>query len=148
MRRIVALALIASALCGCLVMVPGHLYPVEGPLTTVTPVGVYTLRISGVGTGGELSATLDGQPLRGPWSTVAPDDPTANSLAADWDRVYGTGFFTTHVLGTNMFAHGTLAGKGDMRLAVEFIDSPNDMLVHARGVASDNRGNVYKLTFQ
>ena len=141
----------ASLLSACgnlLVMVPGHLYPVEGPLTRVTPMPVYTLRISGVGNSGALSATLDGRPLSGSWSAAAPDDPSANSMAADWDRVYGAGFFTASVLGTNIFARGTLTGKGDTTLAMQFIDSPDDMLAHARGVATDNKGNVYKLTFQ
>ena len=150
MRRSQAVAtfISASLLSACVIAVPGHLYPVEGPLTSVTPVPVYTLRISGIGNSGTLSAKLDGQPLRGSWSPVAPADPSANSMAADWDRVYGAGFFTAYVLGTNIFAHGTLAGQGDTTLALQFIDSPNDMLVRARGVATDNRGNLYKLTFE
>jgi hypothetical protein len=67
-------------LSGCLVMVPGHLYPVQGTLAKA-----------------------------------------ANAMAAGWDPVYGGGFFTAQVLGTPLFA---------------------------RGVAADNQGNVYKLTFQ
>jgi hypothetical protein len=137
-----------SACPNLLVTVPGHLYPVEGPLTSVTPMPVYTLHISGVGNRGTLTARLDGQALGGSWSPVAPDDPAANSMAADWDRVYGAGFFTANVLGTNILARGTLAGKSDTTLTVQFIDSPDDLLAHALGVAADNKGNVYKLTFQ
>src|ERR1700747_3481416 len=96
-------ASLLSACANLLVAVPGHLYPIEGPLTSVTPMPVYTVRISGVGNRGTLAATLEGQALAGSWSPVAPDDPAANSMAADWDRVYGAGFFTANVLGTNMF---------------------------------------------
>lgn len=148
MAKIAVLALGLSLLTGCLVMVPGHLYPVEGPLAAVTPMPIYTVTISGVGNSGTLSTTLGGHSLRGSWSALRPNDPSANRMAADWDQVYGSGFFTAYVLGAPIFVRGVLAAEGQTTLTVEFIDSPGDMLVHARGVATDNNGNIYKLTFQ
>jgi hypothetical protein len=148
MAKIAALALSVSVLSGCLIMVPGHLYPVQGPLSTLTPAPIYTVVINGVGNSGTVSTTLGTRPLTGSWSVLRPDDPSANSMAAEWDRVYGNGFFTANVLGTPLLARGALAGKGDATLTVQFIDVPGDALAHARGVAADNAGNVYKLTFQ
>jgi len=148
MAKIAVLALSVSVLSGCLIMVPGHLYPVQGPLSTVTPMPIYTVVINGVGNSGTVSTTLGTRPVRGSWSVLRPDDPSANSMAAEWDKVYGNGFFTAHVLGAPLLARGTLAGKGDSALTVQFIDARGDALAHARGVATDNAGNLYKLTFQ
>jgi hypothetical protein len=40
MKRMCALPLVAMALSGCMVMVPGHLYPIHGPRFTNNPSDV------------------------------------------------------------------------------------------------------------
>jgi hypothetical protein len=115
-RDRVVLALSVSVLSGCLIMVPGHLYPVQGPLSTLPPAPIYAVVINGVGNSGTVSTTLGTRPLTGSWSVLRPDDPSANSMAAEWDRVYGNGFFTANVLGTPLLARGALAGKSDPTL--------------------------------
>jgi len=111
MKRLVPVALTAMLLSGCLVMVPGQLYPVQGPLSLESPAPIYKFTLSGVYKSGTLSATLpDGEVCKGDWSAIARDDPSAKQFSAQWDAVYGTGFFVANVLGNPVFAGAILIG--------------------------------------
>lgn len=46
MKLLVLLSLIAALATGCLVMVPGHLYPVQGALAAQTPAPIYKFTLS------------------------------------------------------------------------------------------------------
>ncbi len=147
-KRLALVTLVLSLLAGCMVMAPGHLYPVEGPLSTQAPVPIYKVTLSGVLTSGSMSATLpDGEVCSGGWTAIAQDDATAGSMSADWDRVYGAGFLVANVLGKPVFARATLTGTKGTNLQVQFYDPTPGQPANVEGVAKDNSGNIFKLTF-
>ena len=61
MKKLLPLMWGAALVAGCVVMVPGHLYPVHGPLSAQSPLPVYGVVISGVLKSGTLKATLGGR---------------------------------------------------------------------------------------
>ena len=147
-RHFALVLLMTPLLSGCIVGVPGHLYPVHGPLSAETPAPVYSVRFSGIWKSGTMSATLqDGEVCSGSWAAVPQDDPSANRMAAEWDSVYGSGFFVANVLGKPVFARATLSGTKGTTLSVELYDSTPGTMASAEGVAKDNKGNIFKLTF-
>ncbi len=78
MRLLVSLLLAATLLSGCVVMVPGHLYPVKGPLAATNPPPIHRLTLNGVYKSGTLTVTLpDGEACKGDWSAISQDDPRA-----------------------------------------------------------------------
>jgi hypothetical protein len=148
LKHLLLLLFAAALLTGCLVMVPGHLYPIQGPLATQNPPPVYPVVISGVLTTGKLSATLqNGEVCNGSWSQIKQSDPTANTMAAQWDLVYGQGFFVANVLGNPVFARAALTSPQGTTLNVEFYDPKPGNVNAVVGIAQDSRGNLYKLTF-
>jgi len=148
MKRWICIAPAAALLAGCIIAVPGHLYPVQGPLAAQSPPPIYTVRISGIMASGTLHATLaGGQTCSGSWSAVSKSDPNAARMANDWDRVYGPGYFTANVLGAAAFAQSALACQQGSTLEVQFYLPVPGHLQSARGVAVDGEGNLYKLTF-
>ena len=152
MDRIVLLILTSMMLAGCpssiLVRVPGHLYPIEGSLSAQTPAPIYKVVISGVGTSGTMSATLpSGEVCSGHWAPLRPDDPSASQLSVAWDHLYGQGFFVAHILGTSGVNRAVLAGDKGTTLTVEFSALNPARMSDVKGVAVDNNGNLFKLTF-
>jgi hypothetical protein len=130
-----ALLLVAALLVsGC---VAGHLYPVQGPLSAQTPRPIYNVKMDNAD---GISARLaDGEVCRGTWLDVAQGDPTARDMAAEWDLVYGKGFFLDSVLGKITVARAILTCPHDTKVTVEFNTT--------QGVAKDSNGDVFKLTF-
>jgi hypothetical protein len=136
-------------LSGCVVMVPGHLYPVQGPLAGATPPPIYRLTMNGIYDSGTLAATLpDGEKCAGNWSAISPNDPKARQMSAAWDSVYGAGFFVRHVLGSRVFARAVLTGNRGTILNVQFYDPKPGDVAAVVGVANDNSGNLFKLTME
>lgn len=68
-------------------------------------------------------------------------------MSADWDRVYGAGFFTANVLGNPVFARAHLSCQQGTTLGIQFYLQVPGQIGTARGVAEDSKGNLYKLTF-
>jgi hypothetical protein len=148
MKQIAQVLLTLTMLAGCLVMVPGHLYPVQGSLSTQTPVPIYNVTLSGVLNSGTMSATLQGgEVCSGNWATVSQKDPSASKWSADWDRVYGPGFFVANILGNPAFARAVLVGTQGTTLNVEFYAPTPGQIVGVKGIAMDSNGNIFKLTF-
>jgi hypothetical protein len=161
-RPTVVILLSACFLSGCVQV--AHLYPVQGPLAAQTPPPIYTGRITGVINSGSISAKLaNGEDFSGHWQAqsvgaLAKDSragvvPPFN-LSAEWDAVYGPGFYTARVLGAHLFARTTLTGKQGGALQLEMISQPvetadvKDVAApNIRGVARDEKGNVYKVAF-
>jgi hypothetical protein len=138
-----------SLLCACVGFPPGHLYPVQGPLAAQTPPPIFAASLSGFASG-SMQATLATGQVTGTWATVATTDPAAGKLAAQWDAVYGQGFFVANVLGNTRFCRATLSGEQGLHLDADFIvfPAPNPgQTVGAKGVAVDAQGNIYKMTF-
>jgi hypothetical protein len=139
-----------------------RLYPVQGPLSAQTPPPVYIAKMTGAFTSGSFSATLNGsEACTGRWAQVArpkaSTDATpasigaaADNMSAEWDTVYGPGFYVAHVLGARLYARAVLTGNQGTVLNVELykpdtVENSNASAI--RGVAKDNRDNVYKVAF-
>jgi hypothetical protein len=131
-----ALLLLAAVLVsGC---ATGHLYPVQGPLSTRAPPPTYTVRMDNADI---VSFKLgSGDLCSGMWSNLPKEDPTSRDLSAEWDLVYGKGFFLANVLGNIGLARAMLTCTKGTTVNVEFT---SDM-----GVAKDSSGDVFKLTFR
>jgi hypothetical protein len=130
----VLLLFAAALLSGC---ATAHLYPVQGPLSAQTPPPIYKFRME---SGDTMTAKLaNGENCPGSWLGIPQDDPTARDMAAEWDLVYGKGFFLANVLGKPGIGRGTLSCPSGMKVNVEFNSE--------KGVAKDDQGNVFKLTF-
>ena len=152
MRRLAATLLAATLLGGC--TLAGHLYPVQGPLAARTPAPIYPLTLHGPVltasrdiSSGSLSATLkDGEVCTGTWAGVAQDDSSASQMAAEWDSVYGPGFFVANILGTKGFGRSALSCDKGTTLNLEFHVPQSGDVNAIRGVAKDNRGDIFKVT--
>jgi hypothetical protein len=131
-----ALLLIATLLVsGC---AGGHLYPVQGPLSAQKPPPVYRIKME---YGDLISANLgNGEVCSGEWLDVVPEDPGARDMSAEWDLVYGKGFFVANVLGKPGIAHAKLTCAKDTTTVIAEFNS-------LKGVAKDTHGDVFKLTF-
>src|SRR5208337_3563936 len=155
---LVLLLLCVSTLSGC---ATARLYPVQGPLSTKTPVPVYVAKVTGAFNSGNFSVVLgDGELCKGRWAQVTrpntSSDATAatavpaNNLSAEWDTVYGTGFYLAHVLGAKLYARAVVTGNRGTVLNVELY-KPNSVenttTAAIKGVAKDNKGNIYKVAF-
>jgi hypothetical protein len=147
LKSVAALTLCASLLSGCINMPPGHLYPVQGALAAQTPTPIYSVSLSGGLSSGTVSASLTNGDVTGAWHRVSPTDTSAGNLAAQWDAVYGQGYFLANVLGNANFCRAALIGAQGLHLDVEFVIIPVGQVADGKGVAADNQGNLYKLTF-
>lgn len=156
------LCVLCITLSGC--MLNAHLYPIQGPLAAQTPPPIYGAKLTGVINSGGLSAKLaNGEQFSGQWQAQSVNALAKESnagiappfnLSPDWDMVYGQGFYTAHVLGAHLFARTSLTGKQGGVLQVEMISQPvetadakNMAPPVIKGVAKDDKGNVYKMAF-
>jgi hypothetical protein len=134
------------------------LYPVQGPLAAKTPPVViaghirrplfslgslFFLLKSWSFANGE---TLEGKCVQVKASSLnsvqlgSPSSyPPRPDLSSAWDAVFGQGYFVAHVMG-NTIGQGIFKGNQGTILQVESLDGQ-------KGVAVDNRGNVYKLAW-
>jgi hypothetical protein len=145
LKHFALLLLTVATLSGC---ATAHLYPIQGPLASQTPPPIYKMTVSGALNSGSLGATLpNGEICQGTWGLLRQDDPTANKMSAQWDLVYGQGFFVSHVLGSSQFARASLTGNQGTTLAVEFYKPGQGTATSVKGIAQDNNGNLFKLTF-
>jgi len=147
-RQLILLLSLATTLSGCVIAQPGHLYAITGPLSVQKPQAIFPVRLSGILNSGSISATLkDGEDCRGHWAVVPQDDTSAAAMSAVWDGVYGQGFFQANVLGNKAFARATLTGTRGTTLNVQFYVRTPGAIMTAVGVAADNQGDIFKLTF-
>lgn len=124
----------AVLLSGC---ATGHLYPVSGALSQQTPAPVYKVKMD---SGDAMNATLaNGEKCSGTWLDVVQEDPTAREMSAEWDLVYGNGFYVANVQGKIGIARALLTCPKSGTVKVEFNS--------AKGVAADSNGDVFRLTF-
>ncbi|MDR3772642.1 MAG: hypothetical protein P4L26_04790 [Terracidiphilus sp.] len=157
MKAKVAFALVL--LCACLIAgcsysstSGGQLYPVQGPLAALAPAPVYdaTITVSSK-SGTSISLVLaNGETFGGAWGGIVessvnaktPGAPAAYppqpNLSFAWDAIYGQGDFVAHILGRAV-GHAVLTGSQGTALQVE--------IQGHRGVAVDNRGNLYKVVW-
>ena len=157
--RLLFLLLIVSTLSGC--TATARLYPVQGPLSAQTPLPVYLAKLNGALNSGSISAVLnDGEVGKGRWQVVhrvtppkgadAATDHSAFNMSAEWDFVYGPGFYVSHVLGARQYARAVVTGNKGTVLNVEMYkpsNEENNTPSAIKGVAKDNNNNVFKLAF-
>jgi hypothetical protein len=149
---IVPALLAITFLSGCILSVPGGFSPVQGPLSKQSPIPTYAATMSGL-FAGSISVALDnGEVCKGSWAFVSTTAPGTSApavapidMAHDWDDVYGTGYFTAHVLGSKLYARATLTGNMGTVLHTEF-SNENNTRGNTKGVAQDNKGNVFKVS--
>jgi hypothetical protein len=148
MKSAVLLSMLAM-LGGCALMVPGHLYPVQGPLSKVSSPPIYTASLNGgVLPSGTITVHLaDGIKCPGDWKAVSRDDPTARQMSVAWDEVYGGGYFVANVLGKRTFARAVLQCTDAETLNLEFLVVEPGNPSSTIGVVSDEKGNTFKLSF-
>lgn len=139
----------ATVILGC--NVRASLYPVQGPLSTQNPSLVYAARIEGFnGPGRSISVDYgDREVLTGSWEVVpgarasksaaAPSVPASSNLSAEWDIVYGPGYYSGHILGQS-YERAVLKGNRGTVMTVELYRRES-----IRGVARDDQGNVFKV---
>jgi hypothetical protein len=163
--RLILVLVCTSMLSGC--SATARLYPVQGPLSTQTPSPVYVAKFTGAFNSGNFSAVLgDGEVCKGRWELVPPPTsskaatppgvPSANNLSAEWDTIYGPGFYSKEVLGADFYMRAVLTGNRGTDLNVEMYanQSPEPSARHdnpitriMKGVAKDNKGNIYNMVF-
>ena len=66
-------------------------------------------------------------------------------MAADWDFVYGSGYYLAHVVGDKLYARATLTGNMGTIMHVELSNETNTR-GNTKGVAVDNHANVFKVS--
>lgn len=149
LRILAVIVSTTTLLSGCLAMVPGNLYPIQGPAATApNPPAIYPLTVSGFANSGSMSATLqNNETCSGKWSQLSQRDNTAGQMAAQWDQAYGQGFFVANVLGNPIFARALLTCKQGTTLNIEFFERDRGIVVGAKGVGQDSKDNLYKVTF-
>jgi hypothetical protein len=144
---------IAALISGCISLsVPGGFSPVQGPLSQQSPVPTYTAKMSGL-LSGTISVTLaNGEVCQGPWAFVSKTttdtnavSPLSGNMAADWDLVYGPGYFVAHVVGNKLYARATLTGNMGTVISIELSNETNTR-GNTKGVAQDNHANVFKVS--
>lgn len=138
----------------------GRLYPVRGPYSTQSAPPVFSAKMSGGVRSGTMSVTMPGgEKGAGHWVWARAERPPAQksdaaasapeSVASVWDAVYGQKFYVSHVLG-NRVARADITGDRGTRLQMEMyrpVGESGDVPVNFRGVARDNKGNIYKVVF-
>jgi hypothetical protein len=134
--------LLAVLLAGC--VGTAFLYPVQGPLAAQSPPPVVSLRASGY----SLTLTLpDGETFKGMGAIVPHTQNPLNPLSAQWDLVYGPGYYLAHVLGTDGYRIATLTGDRGSTMRIESTTlTDGGGAVSQVGVAVDDKGNVFKIT--
>jgi hypothetical protein len=136
------LPLLAVLLVGC--VGTAYLYPVQGPLATQSPPPVVPLHVIGF----SLSLALpDGETFKGKGSLVPHTQNPLNPLSAQWDLVYGSGYYLAHVLGTDAYRIATLTGDKGSTIRIELTSlTDSGGAVSQVGVAVDDKGDVFKIT--
>ena len=148
-KAIIIMAGACAALGGCAAMVPGHLYPVQGPLSKESVPPIYTATLNGSFLpSGTITVRMGaGNTCPGDWKAVSRDDPSARQMAAEWDQVYGSGYFVANVLGQRTFARASLRCTNSATLNLEFLVVTPGVPTSTIGVVTDEAGNLYKLSF-
>jgi hypothetical protein len=146
----------AALLAGCVSLtVPGGFSPVKGPLSQQNPLPTYTAKMSGLLSGSISVILSNGEVCKGPWafvSTATGGTDNANAgvaappnMGAEWDFVYGPGYYVSHVVGNKLYARATLTGNLGTIINAEFSNETNTR-GNTKGVAIDNHGNVFKVS--
>ena len=162
MKKLLPVILLSLALAACTGRATTRFYPVQGPIAAQTPAAVYVGTIAG-GMAGTITLTgYQGEVYKGRWATIeqpkqSTDSPSGapgdREMVSLWDSIYGNGFYVAHVLGSKWYAKAVMTGSSGNSLKAEFYREARDnhgdgnaLLASIKGVAMDDKGNVYKVT--
>lgn len=152
MRILIALVPLLLGSCS----VTGHLYPVEGELSKTRPLPEIPIKIEGVlGNSGKASLTLPSEEkCVGRWSVVAPriaghatyhgTGTVSSGLDSAFVNVHGQSFVNMGAPGINKGQAMLVGSSGTTIEAALLVGSGT---ASGYGVATDNRGNIYKVIF-
>jgi hypothetical protein len=145
----ILLATVFAMLGGCAIMVPGHLYPVQGPLSKESSPPIYTATLNGgILPSGSITVHIASTiTCPGDWKAISRDDPSASQMSVAWDEVYGSGYFVANVLGKRTFSRSVLTCTNAEKLNLEFLVVEPGKPSSITGVVSDGAGNIFKLSF-
>lgn len=144
MRRAIPGMLVYALIGGCALQVGGSFSPVRGPLAEVKPAPNYPARMTGA-LSGTISVNVPGDgSCAGSWSGTRKQ-PRTFDLSADWNLVYGPGYYAAHVLGDRLFVRTTLECSGGSVMRVE-VSNEYNRPGYTHGVAEDDHGNVFKIS--
>lgn len=154
-RELGVMLLGVLTMLGC--SVRGRLYPIQGPLAAQSPLPVLLAKITFGENPKTISVNLgDGEICNGVWIEVprAAKDvntgttTTTTGLSSLWDLIYGQGFYVSHVLGAKYYARSEASGNKGTVLNLEIYRPENtrgNLAAAVKGVAQDNKGNIYKV---
>jgi hypothetical protein len=139
MKNVTVLLASAGLLAGC--ATSRHLYPVAGPLAADARAPVYVFR---AGRPSSSATVKTDQLYIGPGGFLKTMDPASyHSMKAEWDKVYGPGFYFANIRGDDFVMHYTLKGDRGGVMEVETTLETG----YGIGVARDAQGNVFKLDY-
>lgn len=153
---ILPLVATTTLMTGCVSLtVPGGFSPIQGPLAQQNPLPQYSAKMSGLLSGTITVILATGEICQGQWAFV-PTTPSGTgstktstlepvNMAADWDVVYGSGYYLAHVVGDKLYARATLTGNMGTIMHVELSNETNTR-GNTKGVAVDNHTNVFKVS--
>jgi len=154
MRQFLLPLLVCAITTSC--SITANLYPLEGPLSRVSPLPVIPAKVSNVtADSGPITLTMpDGEICTGRWSVVAPKFAAYGSHSGSGTVSSGLNqaFVTAH--GSSV-VHGIKPGinkgqamlTGDRGTVMEVVFLVGSGTASGYGAAKDNRGNIYKLLF-
>lgn len=131
--------------------VPLQLYPVQGPLAMRSQNSVLKGKAQGSDNGGTITINLEnGEICTGRFAPVHPTTPAqapvdaqvVNVKPADWDAIYGTGYYVANVLGAPVHVRASLGSGKGTTMSMEIYTNNAQ---RALGVAVDSLGNLYKV---
>ena len=160
--KLCVLLLGVSLMVGC--SATARFYPVQGPLSSQTPLPVPVAKVTFGVNPGNISVVLgDGEVCKGRWAVVPrgqvpkgaaeANAPTTMGMRSEWDTVYGPGFYVAHVLGAKYYAQVMATGDRGTILNVEMyrpenVEEHGNLIAAVKGVAKDNKDNIYKLVLE
>lgn len=143
---IMLFSIAVAALTGC--SLTATMVPVEGPLTSVRPLPVLSVRVDGItGNSGNLSTfTPDGDTCKGRWSSAAGAGITVGgaNLLSTYGSTYITGYSVSTGRGQNPGQALMVCGLGRV-IQVEFVTGAGT--AHGFGIAKDSEANIYRFVF-
>jgi hypothetical protein len=153
--------LLVFVVSGC---ASARFYPVHGPLSEQKPVPVLKGTLTARFVSGSMRIKLpSGEVCAGRWEVVpCKDGKTGNPQSAHataemvelWNYVYGHDFYESQVMGTRRYSRGVLTGNAGTTINVEFYqelvdvsDTGQTQIRAIKGIAKDNKGNAYRMSF-
>ena len=146
-----------------------RLYLVQGPLASQAHPPFFTgeahwIFFSGFYHSGHVTVALaNGEVFQGPWKSLSAksraksgsaDTPIELNLSSAWDLAYGNGFYTANVQHSPDLSQSILNGDQGTVLETQIYQEQEkyvDCRYHQcpiRGVAKDDKGNIYKIVFE